>query len=152
MEKTSAPGAGLLKVIGIIGLVLSGIGLLTTFVGFLAIEQGGDAPLSAGFLFWLFISTCYYTFMYLMAVIHCKNLEKSELLLTLGYVGVGFIVVETIVGVVVVGLSSVVMIPLSAVFLALYIVGASKNKKMFDSQLSQQRANSTDSQCATHNG
>ena len=154
MEKTNAPGAGILKVIGIVGLVLSGISGLMMSIAVLVDEQGGmgTPPMPTIYYLWAFALLCYCIYICIMALINCKNLEKAELLLTLGYINIGLGVVNAIVDIVLVGLAAVMMLPVAFAISILYIVGAFKNKKMFDNQLSQQRTSSTDSQCAIHNG
>jgi hypothetical protein len=137
-SKLLAPGQGILKVIAIIGLALSGISGLMMFIGAFAEEQGGVASpqLPSVYYLWAFVLLCYGVYIYIMALIHCKNLEKASFLLILGIIDLCLGFVNAIVDIILVGLSSVMMLPILLALPILYIVGASKNKKMFESNSS----------------
>ena len=138
MEKTKTPGKGLLKVMGIIELVFGGISSIMVFIGLTSVETLNlIQPLNYGMSWqmlyiWQFIVICYCIFVGIMAVMHCATLEKSSSLKKLGIIMLVIVIIDGIIAVAFIGISSIVLIPISIALSSLIIVGANKNEKEFN--------------------
>ena len=137
MEKT-APGRGMLKVVGILGIVFGGINSIMVLFGLLTAEfwdavmpATGGIPWEVYYLF-AFVVVGYGIFASIMAIVHCATLEKASFLKTLGVISVILVVIFGIVDVSVIGAAAAVMLPINLVLPILYIVGASRNVKAFE--------------------
>ena len=136
MEKT-APGKGILKVIGILGIIFGGINSIVVLIGLMTAEfwdtvmpATGGFPWQVYYLF-AFVVVGYGIYASIMAIMHCATLEKASFLKTLGIISVVLVVIMGIVDISAIGMSAAVMLPINLVLPILYIHGASKNVKAY---------------------
>ena len=131
----TAPGKGILKVVGILGLVFGGINSIILLHGLLTIDMFRfvmpDFPWEVYHLF-SFVMLSYGIYLSVMAILHCGTLEKANFLKSLGIIGIVFIFISSVFDFVALGASAAVIIPINFVLPILYIAGASKNVKAFE--------------------
>jgi len=136
-EKVNAPGKGLLKVSGIIGIIFAGIGCLVVGVTLMTIDAVisgmnmmgagiSSGTLTAYYVFALFLSI-FGVYVYLMGILNCDKLEKASSLKTLGIIYIVITVIGAIVAVNLLGFSAIAFTAVELILPILYIVGASRN-------------------------
>jgi len=97
-----------------------------------------DIGLSTPYLLWILADCCYDVYISVMGLVHCAELEKASFLKRLGIIALVLVFIGAIVDVChgISTLAVLTMLPISLAFVVLYIAGASKNQKAFETQMS----------------
>ena len=126
-EVKHAPGKTILRIVSIVGLVIVLVGSCSTFASAYMEQQARTNVFPGWYNVWVSIALCVETYIYIMALIHCANLDKAATLHSLGKVLLVSTLISIVLGIALIGASAAFMIPISLAFPILYLVGASKN-------------------------
>ena len=150
-QTSNAPARKMLKIVGIIGIIVSSIDFLVGIFGLLiGMALGTEyAEEFAGFVTTgMIVSTIvialfaiYSIFTSIYAVLNCNKLNKAGALQILGIIRLGTVGVAAVIMIVMYGLVGVVMLPLGFILPIFYVIGASKNKAAFVGQNNYQGQN-----------
>jgi hypothetical protein len=127
-----APGAGILKVVGILYVIFAGIAIITLLIALagtslLARTLGLNvAILTLTYIIGL-VSAAYRLFVGISGIKESNNLEKAGFLRTLGIVDIVLAGLSIILSAVMLGFGGAVMELIGLVLPILFLVGASKN-------------------------
>ena len=128
----TAPGRGFLKVVGILYVIFSGLGILLALLAMAGTAALGSVlGINTSILTLLYVimlvSSGYGLFLGIIGIKHCNDLGKAGFVRTCGIVDLVLRSLVVIWGGVMMGFSGVVLESFGLVLPILFLVGASKN-------------------------